>query len=145
MDRAALDVADELHFRRGGWCPRGRLAEDGPLSPTYPVTETPSSNYVERTRWNVRDSDGTLILAVGPLSGGTALTARAAEKRGRPLHVVDLDGTPDVARVVEWIRTEGIETLNVAGPRESGVPGIYGRAAVFLRKLLGELRAEDPQ
>jgi len=143
VDRAALDVADEFHFRRGGWCPRGRLAEDGPLSPSYPMAETPSSNYAERTRWNVRDSDGTLILAVGPLSGGTALTARVAEKRGRPLHVVDLDGPPDVADVVEWIRREGIQTLNVAGPRGSGVPGIYARAAAFLRLLFGELKAED--
>lgn len=54
----------------GGWCPRGRLAEDGPISPVYPLSEeTTLSDYAVRTAWNVRDSDATLVLAAGPLTG----------------------------------------------------------------------------
>ena len=62
VDRAALDVALELGLPCGGWCPRGRRAEDGPIDPRYPLTETPWDGYPQRTEWNVRDADGTLIL-----------------------------------------------------------------------------------
>jgi len=141
VDRAALDVAAELGYERGGWCPRGRLAEDGALATSYPLEETPSTRYAERTTWNVRDSDGTLIVAVGPLAGGTALTARTAKRLGKPLHTVDLDQCGDPRPAVEWLESHGIRVLNVAGPRESGEPGIYVRAAGFLRELFRADRA----
>src|SRR3989442_2721366 len=83
VDRAALDTALALGLPCGGWCPRGRRAEDGPLPTRYPLRETPSSSYPERTVWNVRDSDGTLILHRGRLSGGTALTLRLVSRHGR--------------------------------------------------------------
>ena len=79
VDRAALDVALELGIPCGGWCPRGRRAEDGALSARYPLMETPSDDYVQRTTWNIRDSDGTLILTRGEPTGGTAQTALICE------------------------------------------------------------------
>lgn len=136
VDRAALDVALELGIPCGGWCPRGRLAEDGPLPARYPLEETPTARYERRTRWNVRDSDATLILARGELGGGTAYTARVAEELQRPLLVVP----PDPERVPEvraWLADRGTAVLNVAGPRESGAPGIYAEAKRFLARLFG--------
>ena len=80
VDRAALDVARELGIPCGGWCPRGRRAEDGPIPEAYPVRETPSTAYPERTAWNVRDSDGTLVITRGKPRGGTALTVSLARR-----------------------------------------------------------------
>ena len=89
VDRAALDVAIELGIPRGGWCPKGRRAEDGVIAKHYPLRETPSTDYRERTRRNVRDADGTLIVTADELRGGTALTRAFAEKLRRPCLVVD--------------------------------------------------------
>ena len=94
MDRAALDVALELGFPCGGWCPSGRLAEDGPLQEIYPLKETPSKAYAQRTEWNVRDSDGTLVLHRGSLSGGTALTVELTKENNKPCLVIDLTHLP---------------------------------------------------
>jgi hypothetical protein len=85
VDRAALDVAIELELPCGGWCPRGRLAEDGTVPDRYPLQETRSAEYAERTERNVIDSDGTLIIATRPLTGGTALTVELAHRRDKPL------------------------------------------------------------
>jgi len=136
VDRAALDVALEMGIPCGGWCPRGRRAEDGPLDPRYPLMETPSRQYAQRTAWNVRDSDATLVLTVGPLTGGTALTVASARKRRRPCLVVDLTSEYDVGEVVSWLKAHAVRALNVAGPRESLQPGIARLAADFLKRLL---------
>lgn len=136
VDRAALDVAAELGLERGGWCPRGRRAEDGRIDERYPLRETPLRDYAQRTEWNVRDSDATLILARGPLRGGTALTRDIARRYRRPLLVVDLDRPPAAAEVRDWLEREGVRVLNVAGPRESGAPGIRAQAAAYLREVL---------
>src|SRR5438105_15558458 len=80
VDRAALDVALELGMPCGGWCPRGRRAEDGPITDRYPLSETPWSGYPQRTGWNVRDADGTLILTMGQADRGTALTQQLAAR-----------------------------------------------------------------
>ena len=137
VDRAALDIAIALGYECGGWCPRGRRAEDGPIADCYPLIETPSDRYLQRTNWNVRDSDGTLVLLRGPAEGGTGKTIEYAERQKRPLHVVDLGGSQKLAAARRWIVAHAIVTLNVAGPRESKLPGIYGDAAHFLRRLLG--------
>lgn len=137
VDRAALDVALDLGIDCGGWCPRGRRAEDGRIPLRYPLTETTTGRYVERTGLNVRDSDGTLILVRGALQGGTALTRRLAEAEGRPCLVVDLDTPPEDSTVRDWLQQTRIRVLNVAGPRESSRPGIHEQAAAFLRGLLG--------
>ncbi|MBF0589054.1 MAG: putative molybdenum carrier protein [Magnetococcales bacterium] len=136
VDRAALDFALERHIPCGGWCPSGRRAMDGPIPPHYPLQETPSRAYSQRTGWNVRDSDGTLIIGFGgPLSGGTALTLRVAEKQGKPCKVVSLNLTMDPNCVLNWVLAVGIKTLNVAGPREDADLRVYQRARNFLRAL----------
>lgn len=140
VDRAALDVALALALPCGGWVPRGRRAEDGRLPERYPMRETISATYSERTRRNVRDSDATLILTRAAPTGGTALTIDAARAIGRPWRVVDLsDDTPDAAAVRAWINRHQVRVLNVAGPRESTTPGIYDRARTFLTALLGDI------
>ncbi len=136
VDRAALDVAIELGFPCGGWCPKGRKAEDGPIAPRYPLKETASASYRIRTERNVRDSDAVLILTWGSPREGTALTQRLAEEYGKPCFVVDLslDSNPEYVRA--WLKENEIECLDIAGPRESQFPGIYEKAALFLRVLL---------
>ncbi len=138
VDRAALDLALALGIPCGGWCPTGRLAEDGAIPPCYPLQETPSESYAQRTEWNVRDSDGTLILTQGPPTGGTAQTVAFATRHRKPCLVVDLNAPGDPDAVRAWLRRHHIRTLNVAGPRESKQPGIAGQAERFLRSLLAE-------
>ena len=138
VDRAALDAALALGIPCGGWCPSGRRAEDGVLDARYPLRETPSEDYAERTEWNVRDSDGTLILCrAQPLTGGTAMTAEFAQRWRKPYHVVALQAAADVSSARTWAGAQRIRVLNVAGPRESKAPGIYGEAEIWLRVLLG--------
>src|SRR5436309_586670 len=99
VDRAALDVALALGLPCDGWCPRGRKAEDGPLPDRYPLRETPTDAYAERTAWNVRDADGTLVLLRGRPSGGTALTIELADRYGKPCLVLDLSEIPSATTV----------------------------------------------
>ena len=136
VDRAALDVAIELGLDHGGSCVSGRKAEDGPIADRYQLTELDSPNYAVRTRQNVLDAAATLILVRGPLTGGTSLTLRKAQQYERPYLVVDLDQPPDPASLREYLADEQIETLNIAGPRESTDPGVYQAAAAYLRLVL---------
>ena len=136
VDRAALDFALRHNIPCGGWCPAGRCAEDGPISTQYPLTETPTREYAERTEWNVRDSDGTLILTMGPPTSGTACTVEWAKQYARPCFVVDFSDPEDtVSSVHAWMNKYVIRKLNVAGPRESKTPGIYERALYYLESL----------
>ncbi len=135
VDRAALDAALAHGLKVGGWCPRDRRAEDGMIASHYPLQETPSRAYRQRTKWNVRDSDGTLILAPGKPTGGTALTIRLTRRYQRPLCVVNLDDGGGVSGVCDWLTENRIATLNVAGPRASSYAGIQARAAEFLRGI----------
>lgn len=139
MDRAALDAALQQGVPHGGWCPRGRLAEDGRIPQRYTLRETSSAAYKVRTERNVVDSDGTLIIYRDLLSGGTLLTHRLARRHGRPCLTVDLATAPSPREVAEWVRREQIEVLNVAGPRESTCPGISGEARQFLIEVLRAL------
>ena len=136
VDRAALDVAMARGLACGGWVPRGRRAEDGCLPLRYPMRESRRNSYGERTRLNVRDADGTLILTRGRPIGGTALTAVLAQRLGKPYLLVDLENAPNPTTINQWIDERGIRVLNVAGPRESTCPGIYGQAAALLDMLL---------
>ncbi len=137
VDRAALDMALRSGISCGGWCPQGRRAEDGVIPAYYPLKETETVDYRERTEKNVCHSDGTLILTQGILTGGTALTEKLARQHGKPVLVVNLAAsTEDLCRVNDWLQFHRIEVLNVAGPRESNHPGIYRQAADFLQKLL---------
>jgi len=141
VDRAALDAALDYDIPVGGWCPRGRRAEDGPIPETYPLTETPSEAYEQRTAWNVRDSDGTLIITTGVLEGGTALTMDEARRQGRPvLHVRTTDPVP-VEMIQAWGEDHDLRVLNVAGPRASEVKEIYDEAKVLLGALFARLES----
>ena len=140
-DRGALDFAISRGIEHGGWVPRGRKAEDGPVPLIYRLTETKTSRYSERTRNNVLDSDGTLLLHEGRPSGGTALTRSAALAAGKPLLVVDISrtATADAVKAIRlWIEENGVSILNVAGPRESQRPGIYWRTRALLERLFGD-------
>jgi hypothetical protein len=142
VDRGALDAAMELGLEHGGWCPRGRGAEDGCIPARYQLRETEAWRYHVRTEQNVLDSDGTLILCRGPLSGGTEFTRQMAAKYDKPYLVVDLK-CADSAAVGEFLRRYKIEVLNVAGPRESQSPGISEEARQFLMQLL-KPRGKNP-
>jgi len=148
VDRAALDVAIELGLAHGGWCPRGRLAEDGPLHARYQLQETEGDGYRQRTRRNVADADATLVLNEGPLTGGTALTVQFAVRLSKPHLVLQVDQSPDwggVARqqFAAWLAEYRVGVLNVAGPGERKRPGIYGRACEALRRLLEPVAGGD--
>ena len=126
----------EMNIPIGGWCPRGRKAEDGPIDDKYPLQETNSSDYEIRTTFNARDSNGTLILTKGNPSGGTALTIQRAKGFDKPYLVIDLDKTYDLDSVKVWLLDNYIDVLNVAGPRASNFPDIYDQAKTFLKALL---------
>lgn len=142
VDRAALEAALAYGVPIGGWCPRGRRAEDGPISERYPLRETPSEQYAQRTAWNVRDSDGTLILVPGDPEGGTALTVDEARQRDKPLLQVNLKKPPDIEQIMVWIEANDIHVLNVAGPRASEAPGVYEQARHVITRLLQRM-ADD--
>ncbi len=134
-DCAALDFALTRGWPHGGWCPHGRRTEAGPLAPQYQLRETPSEPYAQRTEWNVRDSDGTVIFSLAPLlSGGSATTADCARRLGKPwLHLTP--ATPEPAhRLQKFVTTHGMRVLNVAGPRASEEP----RVTDFVRQVLEE-------
>jgi len=144
VDRAALDAALAADFPCGGWAPKGRRAEDGPISDRYPLDECDVAGNAERTRLNVRDSDVTLILTRGEppeeMGAGTLLTIEWASKLSKPYLVVDLDQPVDADGIADWLQGEGAKVLNVAGPRESTSPGITPPAADLMAAVLGIIR-----
>jgi hypothetical protein len=103
VDRSALDAALTLNIPCGGWCPNGGKAEDGPIPPHFPLQETPSSDYRVRTEKNVTDSDGTLILTHGPVTGATAYTVTLAKKHKKPYFILDLALPADPKPVLAWL------------------------------------------
>jgi len=138
VDRAALDFAIDYGYPHGGWTPRGREAEDGPIPLKYQLTEIPDGGYRQRTKRNVEDSDGTLIINIGALGGGSLATQTFVRKLGRPCFVVQLDAEElqQVAiQIVEWLQSQRIAVLNIAGPRESKRPGIYRLSYEFLEMV----------
>ena len=126
-DRAALDVAVKHGFPHGGWCPKGRKAEDGAISWDYALVESPSGNYLQRTEWNARDTDGTVIFTMaGEVTGGSKRTIDFTRKHTKPwLHLhPNMDGDP-VALLLEFVEQHRIQTLNVAGSRGSKEPELH--------------------
>lgn len=149
-DRAALDVALALGIPCGGYCPKGRKAEDGPIPDHYPLTELPTADYPSRTRANVAAADATLLLVVTPspelflvpadqwLTGGTKLTLDVCVASGKRWRIARLDNDHSAANIRRWLagpHFAGERTLNVAGPRESRCPGVYEAARAFLREV----------
>ena len=142
VDRAALDVAIYLDIPHGGWCPRGRRAEDGRIPETYQLRETSSRDYATRTEQNIIDSDGTLILYARKLSGGSGLTLRLAQQHHRPVLCVDLSPRADaeikrdIDQVTDWLQANGVRVLNVAGPRASTNANLGRCCEQFLLQVL---------
>jgi hypothetical protein len=127
VDRAGLDWAIQNGIAHGGWCPKGRLATDGPLPLQYKLNETESSGYRQRTKLNVRDSDATLVFNIGELDGGTLQTVRFAQTLKKPFLVFQLDqeDATSVEKMITWWKATSGNTLNIAGPREEKRTGIY--------------------
>lgn len=144
VDRGALDAAMELRIPHGGWCPLGRLAEDGCIPDHYELRECDSAEYPVRTEQNVLDSDATLILCRGRVCGGTEWTLCLARQHQRRCLVVDLDANADAAEVRRWLQEQRIETLNVAGPRESQSPGIESLTRAFMVRVLEPPGSSSP-
>jgi hypothetical protein len=143
-DRAALDWAIGRGLPHGGWCPKGRKAEDGVIDSRYNLTETPSEDYSQRTEWNVRDSDGTAVFSVGrELRGGSLLTVEIARQYNKPvIHLCAQDERTNHAQELRsFIEEFGVSVLNVAGPRESDEPGVY----LFVARVLDQALGGAPQ
>jgi hypothetical protein len=143
VDRAALDAALETGTDCGGWCPDGRLAEDGAIPLHYPVTELKGAGYQERTLQNVIDSDGTTIFYFGTPAGGTEQTLRFCLERKKPYLLIDAaELTPERAaeRMLTFVAAHSITTLNIAGPRTSEEASAYGYAYQAVMRFLSALK-----
>lgn len=141
VDQSALDAAIELNFPHGGWCPKGRICETGTIPTRFQLIESSTSEYPERTKLNIQDSDGTLILAPKlPLTpkNGTYMTFELAQELNKPVYLLDLSEKENISDMVEWVVKNRIQVLNVAGPRESNSPGVYARCLKLLSTFLKE-------
>ena len=145
VDRAGLDAALSLDVECGGWCPAGRLAEDGTIPQRYPLEELPGGSYAQRTERNVSDADGTAIIYFGALRGGTRETACLCEEKKKPLLALDtskLDAAEAASRLREFVDAEKIRILNIAGPRASEWAGGYDLALKVLTQFLQPLKGD---
>ncbi len=139
VDRAALDAALENGIEAGGWCPQGRVAEDGIIPDKYPVKELPNSGYRQRTKRNVIDSDGTVVIYFGYPSGGTKQTIAFCIQEKKPHVLIDAEelSVQEASRAVEiFIDQHSIAVLNVAGPRDGGEPSAYTYAKKLIQSIL---------
>jgi hypothetical protein len=142
VDRGALDAALARGFPCGGWCPAGRIAEDGRIPLFYPLSELASGGYIERTIKNVADSDGTAIIYFGELDGGTAQTLVHCKKRRKPYQLVnaaDIDEPHAASLIAKFVATNHVTTLNVAGPRQSKAPLAHSYAYNTVTQLLSSI------
>lgn len=127
-DQAALDAAIKLGLSHGGWIPKGRKTEDGILPNSYHLNETSTSHYAQRTKRNVMEAHGTLIVSHGALNGGSAYCRAVAMKYGKPFLHIDLNQIASFLAAIstkKWILEHHINILNVAGPRASKDQAIY--------------------
>ncbi|ATX79790.1 Putative molybdenum carrier [Mariprofundus aestuarium] len=138
VDRAALDAAMTAGLEVGGWCPKGRRAEDGPIPDGYPLIETKCNKYRTRTRWNVRDSDATLILCEGEPTGGTLLTVQFCKQLNKPFLIVS-PYSSDFESVLAWLSDHKGKILNIAGPIEREDVPAYQAAHEWLLQLFSAL------
>lgn len=120
-----LDIAIALGIPHGGWCPARRRAEDGVIPDHYQLQETPERGYPQRTLWNVRDSDATLLVYFKlPMSPGTGMTLGMVKRLGKPLMEVYLPARngPVEPRITlgdtfTAMDRSKLKVLNIAGPR----------------------------
>ncbi len=142
-DQAGLDVAIQNNIPHGGWIPKGRLTEIGPLSDKYHLHEMRSESYPERTEKNVSDSNGTVIITHGKLSGGCLLTRNKAVEHNKPLLHLDMDmlTVDEGAELLKrFIEDKQIGILNVAGSKASKDYRIYGVTILVLETAIQALR-----
>jgi hypothetical protein len=146
VDRGALDAALDSGFDCGGWCPQGRLAEDGEIPARYVMAELAGYGYEKRTLRNVLDSDGTAILYFGTLEGGTLQTKENCVAHGKPVELVDASRAAPAeaaARIASFIRKNSISVLNVAGPRASKQPAAHDYARAVIALVIAAAKAQD--
>jgi hypothetical protein len=142
VDRAALDAALQTGTECGGWCPKGRLAEDGTIPSRYPLSELKGAGYKERTLRNVINSDGTVIIYFDSLSGGTEQTLLFCLNRKKPYLLIDateLSPVRTAERIQQFVADHSIIALNIAGPRASDEPLAYAYALKAINHFLGAL------
>lgn len=147
VDRAALRAALSKGLKVGGWCPPNRDSEDGAIPSGFPLTETPCEHSSlaphiprsQRTEWNVRDSDATLVLKpvmnYGRGDSGTDWAIKAASIYHRPILICDLDSQQSGKKIIDWIITEKIAILHIAGPSERSAPGVGEQTYQLLDKV----------
>jgi Circularly permutated YpsA SLOG family/Domain of unknown function (DUF6794) len=138
-DQGALDAAIKMGLPHGGWIPKGQLTEDGPLPPHYNLKEMPTKSYPKRTEQNIIDSDGTVIISHGPLTGGSLLTQELARKHKKPTLHLDLDKTPIFlasSEILHWVKENEVAVLNVAGASASKDPGIHDEVMQIIQGLI---------
>ena len=139
VDRAALDAALESNVEACGWCPEGRLSEDGIISEKYPVQELPNSGYIQRTRQNVIDSDGTVIIYFGYPYGGTEQTISFCIQESKPYVLIDAEELSierASIKINKFIRERSVLIMNVGGPRAGGEPRAYEYAKKVIKNVL---------
>jgi hypothetical protein len=153
VDQAALRAAQACALDCGGWCPPGRLSESGKIPSIFPLIETPEERSAEapgiprsqRTEWNVRDSDATLILqpiGFDKQDPGTEWARSCAERFGRSLLICDPSDPIASEKIEQWLRVESVQTLNVAGPSEKTVPGIGTQTYSLLLRIFSRRNKE---
>ena len=143
-DRAALDAALKHHFPCGGFCPKDRQAEDGPIDPKYPLEEI-EGGYRQRTWQNVIHSDGTAIFFETEATGGTLLTIKYCQTHRKPHLLIDTLATSkeEAAHLIlDFLKTKSVELLNVAGPRASDHPYIYSFVYCTTSQLIQSSRGQ---
>jgi hypothetical protein len=150
VDQAALRAARDCGLEIGGWCPPGRVCESGVIPPEFALQETerergpdaPEIPRSQRTEWNVRDSDGTLVIQEGDAATdpGTAWAIECAARFEKPLLVCQVDDPDAVKNITQWIGAFRIETLSVGGPSESSAPGIGEKAYSLVKSVLTAYR-----
>jgi hypothetical protein len=142
-DRAALDWALAHKLPCGGWCPKGRKSEDGPIDPKYLLKETPLAAYLQRTECDVRDSDATVLFSIAPfLSGGSKKTVEFAGEHKKPcLHLCARDKSV-AEKLKAFIEEHRVKILKVAGPRASKEPGVGEFVRTVLDKAFVGMTAE---
>lgn len=149
VDQAALRAARDCGVEIGGWCPPGRVCEAGVIPEEFPLDETEQERSVDapdvprsqRTEWNVRDSDGALVICSGPAAPdrGTDWATQCAKRYGRPLLICDVADSKAKEKILEWLQQNRIGVLSVGGPAESRSPGIGDRVYRLLRAVFEEL------
>lgn len=139
-DRAALDFAIKHGIPHGGWCPKGRLALDGPLNAEYQLKETPTDKYPERTEWNVRDSDATIVFTIEPkATGGSQKTISLAKKLKKPCLHIHKEILGAHMKILEFTEKHHVRRLNIAGSREPKDGGVYHWVTSVLEKMWMEM------